>query len=55
MVVSGCPLRNGKKHASEIASMALDLMTVIENIKLPQNAESSMQLRAGIHSGNVFK
>ncbi|XP_014681070.1 PREDICTED: uncharacterized protein LOC106820963 [Priapulus caudatus] len=53
MVVSGCPTRNGSKHASEIASMALDLMTVIENIPVPQNIDAILQLRAGIHSGTL--
>lgn len=52
MVVSGCPLRNGNKHAFEIACMALDLVKQIHKIIIPQQPLTPLSLRIGLHSGN---
>ncbi|XP_076019064.1 atrial natriuretic peptide receptor 1 [Genypterus blacodes] len=53
MVVSGVPLVNGILHASEIASMALDLVAVCKTFKIPHKPNTQLQIRAGIHSGPV--
>nr|XP_006821650.1 PREDICTED: atrial natriuretic peptide receptor 1-like [Saccoglossus kowalevskii] len=53
MVVSGVPKRNGYIHASEIASMALDLVKVCETFVIPHKPDEKLQIRAGIHSGSV--
>jgi len=35
MCVSGLPQRNGIKHAGEIATMALELLSAIAEMKVP--------------------
>ncbi|KAJ8262235.1 hypothetical protein GJAV_G00164130 [Gymnothorax javanicus] len=53
MVVSGVPTENGILHASEIASMALDLVAVCKTFRIPHKPNTLLQIRAGIHSGPV--
>uniref|UniRef100_A0A8C6M646 Guanylate cyclase n=1 Tax=Nothobranchius furzeri TaxID=105023 RepID=A0A8C6M646_NOTFU len=53
MVVSGVPRVNGILHASEIASMALDLVEVCRSFRIPHKPNMQLQIRAGIHSGPV--
>uniref|UniRef100_K7FQV5 Guanylate cyclase n=1 Tax=Pelodiscus sinensis TaxID=13735 RepID=K7FQV5_PELSI len=53
MVVSGVPKENGIRHASEIASMALDLVAVCKTFRIPHKANTQLKIRAGIHSGPV--
>ncbi|XP_043371408.1 atrial natriuretic peptide receptor 2-like [Dermochelys coriacea] len=53
MVVSGVPKENGIRHASEIASMALDLVAVCKTFRIPHKPNSQLKIRAGIHSGPV--
>ncbi|KAI3376433.1 hypothetical protein L3Q82_016448 [Scortum barcoo] len=53
MVVSGVPMENGILHASEIASMALDLVGVCRTFRIPHKPNTQLQIRAGIHSGPV--
>ncbi len=56
MVVSGVPRENGILHASEIASMALDLVGVCRTFRIPHKPNTQLQIRAGIHSGtHTFK
>lgn len=51
MVVSGLPVRNGNKHAGEIASMALHMLSVMTEFKIHHMPEERLQLRVGLHSG----
>uniref|UniRef100_A0A1A9VTV0 Guanylate cyclase n=1 Tax=Glossina austeni TaxID=7395 RepID=A0A1A9VTV0_GLOAU len=51
MVVSGLPLRNGKRHVGEIASLALHLLQNVTNLKIRHKPTETLQLRIGIHSG----
>ncbi|KAJ0032503.1 hypothetical protein NQD34_002584, partial [Periophthalmus magnuspinnatus] len=51
MVVSGVPKENGINHAGEIASMALDLVSVCHSFKIPHKPNTQLKIRAGIHSG----
>lgn len=51
MVVSGVPKENGIHHASEIASMALDLVSVCKTFRIPHKPNMQLKIRAGIHSG----
>ncbi|XP_031441391.1 atrial natriuretic peptide receptor 1-like [Clupea harengus] len=53
MVVSGLPIENGIRHAAEIASMALDLVSVCRSFRIPHKPNSQLEIRAGIHSGPV--
>ena len=53
MVVSGVPKKNGHKHAGEIASMALDLVSVCETFIIPHRQDQKLRIRAGIHSGEI--
>ncbi|CAL4103951.1 unnamed protein product, partial [Meganyctiphanes norvegica] len=51
MVVSGLPERNGEKHASEIAEMALVLLETVGTFQLPHKKTEKLQVRVGLHSG----
>lgn len=51
MVVSGCPVLNDKKHAGEIGSMALDLLSHMTVFRIRHRPEEQLQLRIGIHTG----
>ncbi|KAE8632671.1 hypothetical protein XENTR_v10001623 [Xenopus tropicalis] len=53
MVVSGVPKENGIRHVSEIASMALDLVSVCKTFRIPHKPNTQLKIRAGIHSGSV--
>lgn len=53
MVVSGLPIRNGEKHCTEIASMALHLLKEISNFEIAHRPGEYIQLRIGLHSGPV--
>lgn len=54
MVVSGVPNENGINHAGQIASMALDLVSVCHTFKIPHKPTTQLKIRAGIHSGIIF-
>lgn len=51
MVASGLPLRNGKRHVGEIASLALHLLKSVTNLKIHHKPSETLQLRIGVHSG----
>ena len=51
MVVSGLPVRNGNRHAGEIASMALHLLKKIKRFEIRHRRGEQLRLRIGIHSG----
>ncbi|CAI9730998.1 speract receptor-like [Octopus vulgaris] len=53
MVVSGIPEKNGDRHAGEIATMALDLMSYGTLLHVPNTESNVLQLRIGMHSGPV--
>lgn len=53
MVVSGLPNRNGDRHAGEIASMSLHLLSAMIDFKIPHLPDETLQLRVGMHSGPV--
>lgn len=51
MVVSGLPIGNGIRHASEIATMALTLLHACGKFKIRHMPGVPLQLRIGLHSG----
>lgn len=51
MVVSGLPVRNGDRHAGEIASMSLDLLQIVRDFPIRHLPDESIKLRIGMHSG----
>ncbi|XP_067143457.1 guanylate cyclase 32E-like [Centruroides vittatus] len=51
MVVSGLPIKNGNKHAGQIASMAIHLLSAIQNFEIRHRPGERLKLRIGIHSG----
>ncbi|CAG4971045.1 unnamed protein product [Colias eurytheme] len=51
MVASGLPVRNGNRHATEIASMALELLEATSMCRLPHRPEQTLCMRSGIHTG----
>ena len=53
MVVSGVPHENGINHASEIACMALDLLSAVYEFTIPHKKSERLRIRVGIHSGPV--
>lgn len=53
MVASGLPLRNGDKHAGQIATMALNLLKECANFRIRHRPEKTLKVRIGIHTGPV--
>lgn len=53
MVASGLPIRNGDKHAAEIAAMALHLLSAIKKFRIRHLPDERLLIRIGVHSGPV--
>ncbi|XP_041361047.1 atrial natriuretic peptide receptor 1-like [Gigantopelta aegis] len=53
MVVSGLPVRNGNKHAREIARMSLTMLKGIVKFRIKHMLDRTVKLRIGLHSGAV--
>ncbi|XP_059146763.1 atrial natriuretic peptide receptor 2-like [Physella acuta] len=51
MCVSGCPKKNGTRHAGEIANMALDLISAVTHFRIRHKPEERLNLRVGLHTG----
>ena len=55
MIASGIPLATaaklGDSHASEIATMSLDIMNGASYFVIPNKPKERLRLRIGIHSG----
>lgn len=54
MVVSGLPIRNDDSHATEIASMALELLESVKQFKIHHLPDRILQLRVGLHTGKMI-
>ena len=55
LVVSGLPVRNGNRHAGEIADMAFDILSLMTHFKIRHRPRMKLQLRVGLHSGNYVR
>ena len=55
MVVSGLPGRNGIRHAGEICSMSLDILSSCGQFRIRHMPELPCRLRIGLHTGNHKK
>ncbi|XP_034948736.1 receptor-type guanylate cyclase Gyc76C-like isoform X2 [Chelonus insularis] len=53
MVVSGLPIKNGNRHAGEIASMSLELLNAVKQHTIAHRPNDTLKLRIGIHTGPV--
>ncbi|XP_050680105.1 atrial natriuretic peptide receptor 2-like [Leptidea sinapis] len=51
MVVSGLPMRNGNRHAAEIARMSLALLNAVRAKTVPHRPGERLLLRIGMHTG----
>ena len=54
LVVSGLPVRNGNRHAGEIADMAFDILSLMTHFKIRHRPRMKLQLRVGLHSGKIW-
>ncbi|OWA52494.1 Atrial natriuretic peptide receptor 1 [Hypsibius exemplaris] len=52
MVASGLPVRNGNRHASEIALVSLQIRKELDIFKIPHQPNDKLRLRIGVHSGS---
>lgn len=52
MVASGLPVRNGRRHAGEVATMALDLLSGCGTFTIKHLPDVPMRLRIGLHTGS---
>uniref|UniRef100_A0A0R3WGN2 Guanylate cyclase domain-containing protein n=1 Tax=Taenia asiatica TaxID=60517 RepID=A0A0R3WGN2_TAEAS len=50
MVTSGLPVRNGRRHAAEIATMALHLLSACGTFTIKHLPQVPLRLRIGLHS-----
>uniref|UniRef100_A0AAY5EDM0 Guanylate cyclase n=1 Tax=Electrophorus electricus TaxID=8005 RepID=A0AAY5EDM0_ELEEL len=53
MVASGVPIRNGNRHAAEMANMSLDILSCISTFKMRHMPGVKVKIRIGLHSGPV--
>lgn len=51
MVVSGLPEKNGHRHVTEIALMALNLVELMESFRFGSDGDRDLCVRIGIHTG----
>uniref|UniRef100_H2Y843 Guanylate cyclase domain-containing protein n=1 Tax=Ciona savignyi TaxID=51511 RepID=H2Y843_CIOSA len=51
MLVSGLPVRNGIRHAAEIARTALALLRAVSGFTIRHRPNDQLKLRIGIHTG----
>ena len=47
------PNRNGDKHVSETATLALDLLHMTKNLAYPTGINRPVNIRVGIHTGRL--
>uniref|UniRef100_A0AAV2KRD5 Guanylate cyclase n=1 Tax=Knipowitschia caucasica TaxID=637954 RepID=A0AAV2KRD5_KNICA len=52
MVASGVPVPNGKRHAAEIANMALDILSAVGTFKMRHMPDVPVRIRIGLHTGS---
>lgn len=53
MVSSGIPKKNGSKHAAEIVTMALHILSVVDDFSFERDPKIKIKVRIGINSGPV--
>ena len=53
MVASGLPTRNSNRHAGEIATMCLELLSATRTFRVRHMPDRKLLLRIGIHTGIV--
>ena len=51
MVVSGLPIRNGKRHAREIALMSIHILDAMKSFKIRHKPDQQLKVRIGLHTG----
>ncbi|XP_063676012.1 atrial natriuretic peptide receptor 1-like isoform X2 [Bolinopsis microptera] len=51
MVVSGLPVRNGDRHAAQIALMSLNFLSCLKTFVISHLPEKKLNIRIGMHSG----
>ena len=54
MVVSGLPIRNGKRHAVEIALMSLHILEAVKSFEIRHKRDEQLRIRIGIHTGKGY-
>ena len=50
----GLPTRNGERHVSEIANLALDVLHMSRSKKFPTSEHTPIQLQIGINTGKLI-
>ncbi|KAI9206774.1 uncharacterized protein BJ171DRAFT_18641 [Polychytrium aggregatum] len=53
VVASGLPNRNGQLHTSEIADLALDLLSAALSFKLPSRPDFKLKVQIGVNTGPI--
>lgn len=53
--VSGLPIKNGDRHAGEIASMSLELLNAVKQHTIAHRPQETLKLRIGIHTGESWR
>lgn len=46
------PVPNGKKHASELAKLSLQMSKAFDDFRIPHRPNEAPRIRIGLHSGH---
>ena len=52
MVASGLPVRNGNRHASEVANTSFDLLKALGKFEVRHEPGRKIEIRIGLHTGS---
>ncbi|GAU89493.1 hypothetical protein RvY_02040 [Ramazzottius varieornatus] len=52
LIASGIPVPNGKKHASELAKLSLQMSKAFDDFRIPHRPNEAPRIRIGLHTGH---
>lgn len=54
VVVTGCPVRIGDSHVTDMANLGLDMIKCVKGFTIPHMTTRPLKIKIGLHSGPVI-